>query len=151
MTSPRWRSGPSARLAGRRDEALALLAGRLGEELLDPEAEPGRGRVEQTLSRPLAPALAEREPELEPGVAVVAAAGLGHLRGAVEEALEVDAHQRRRHEPEQARAPSSGRRSSARPAKTARKPRSCATRSSSEPGSVIAANCAPRPPRRSQK
>ncbi len=49
------------------------------------------------------------------------------------------------------RGPSSGRRSRGSPAKTARKPRSCARSSSSEPGSVIAANCAPRPPVRSQK
>ena len=43
--------GPVGRLAGRGHEALALLAGRLGDQLLHPEAEAG-GVRETTLSRP---------------------------------------------------------------------------------------------------
>ena len=49
------------------------------------------------------------------------------------------------------RAPSSGRRSPARPRRRPGSHARVATRSSSEPGSVIATNCAPRPPVCSQK
>jgi hypothetical protein len=46
------------------------------------------------------PAVAQREPEREPRVVVVAAAGVQHRLGAIEQAAEVDGHQRRREEPE---------------------------------------------------
>ena len=54
----------------------------------------------QTLSRPALPSLAELEPELETRVAVLLVAGDRHLRGGLEKAVDVDAHQRRRHDPE---------------------------------------------------
>ena len=66
-TSCACRSGASGGDAGRGHEPLALLAGRLGEQLLDPEAEAARvGQAAPCRAR--APALAEREPELEPGL-----------------------------------------------------------------------------------
>ena len=92
--------GSVGRLARRREQALALLPGRLREQLLGPEAEPGRARVDADLVAALAPACAELQTELEAGIPVLAAAGLHHLRGAVEEALQLDAQQRRGDEPE---------------------------------------------------
>ncbi len=87
------------RLAGRRNEPLAVLPGRLGEELLDPQAESVRIR-EADLVAPLAPAGAEGEAELEPGVPLVEPAGLRHLERAREQPLEVDPEQRGGDEPE---------------------------------------------------
>ena len=66
---------PVGRLAGRRHEPLALLAGRLGDQLLRPEAEAGRRLFDADLVAALLPALAEPEPELEPRVAVLLVAG----------------------------------------------------------------------------
>src|SRR5581483_11458714 len=92
--------GPVGRLPRGRHEPPSLLARRLGEQLLDPEAEPVHV-LEADLVAALPPALPEREPELEAGVALVAAAGLGQLERAVEQPHEVDAEERRRHEPEE--------------------------------------------------
>ena len=134
--------GPVAGHARRRHEALAVLAGRLRNQLLDPEAEDARVRKADLVAA-VAPALAEREPELEPRVALVEAAGVRHLDRAVEQALEVDA---RRAPPGRARtatAPSSGRRSSARPGRRRRSCARCASSASDEPGSVIAAQRSP--------
>src|SRR5581483_12186009 len=50
-------------LARARDEPLALLAGRLRQQLLGPQAEAAGVRVDEDLVAPVAPALAEREPE----------------------------------------------------------------------------------------
>ena len=62
--------GAVRRLAGRGDEALAVLARRLGDELLGPEAEVARASVIADLVAPVSPALAERSAELEPGIAL---------------------------------------------------------------------------------
>ena len=59
---------PLRRLAGGGHEALALLAGRLGEQLLRPEPEPALVRVDADLVAPRSPAFAELQPQLEPGV-----------------------------------------------------------------------------------
>ena len=99
-TSCSCRSGPVGGLARRRHETLALLARRLGEQLLGPEAEAGVALRDADLVAPVAPALAEREPELEPGIALGEPARLRHLLGALEQPRHVDAHQRRRHHPE---------------------------------------------------
>ena len=72
---------PVAGLARRGNEALALLARRLRQELLGPQAE-AADVVEADLVAPLVPAGTESEPELEPGIAFVEAACLGHLKGA---------------------------------------------------------------------
>ena len=113
-TSCAWRSGAVGRLARRGHEALALLAGRLGHELLDPEAEAVRvGHAD--LVAAVLPAVPEREAEVETRVALAEAAGLGHLLRALEQPPQVDAEQRGRARARTARAPSSGRRSSARP------------------------------------
>ena len=68
----------------------------------------------------LLPAVAEREPELEPGIALVETASLGHLDRPVEQPLEVDAREGGRERARTATAPSSGRRSSARPGRPRR-------------------------------
>ena len=72
------------------------------------------------------------------------AARLAHLQRALEQPAHVDAHQRGRHEPErrQRRVAPADRRLAG---EDARKPRSRASCSSAEPGSVIATNCSPAP------
>src|SRR5207253_962931 len=78
-------------------EALALLAGRLGEHLLDPEAELTGIRVDADLVAGVAPVVPEREAELEAGVVVaLRAARLDGLLGTGEERLELETHERRR-------------------------------------------------------
>jgi hypothetical protein len=92
------------RLVGHGQDALALLAGRLRDELLDPEPE-ARDRVldrEGQLVAPVQRELAHGRPE--PDARVLRVVGLladllGHLR-ALEQRGHVHAHQRRRHEPE---------------------------------------------------
>ncbi len=54
----------------------------------------------QTLSRPSCQASTQLEAELEARIAVLALAGDGHRGGHLEEVGDVDAHQRRRHDPE---------------------------------------------------
>ena len=135
--------GPVGRLARRRDEALALLAGRLGDELLGPEAEAVPGSGDADLVAALLPAVARAEAELEARVALARRHASAISLRAVEQPREVDAHQRRGHHARTARAPSSGRRSSAR----RRRPRGTRARARAararEPGSVIATHCAP--------
>ena len=92
--------GPVGRLTGRRHESLPELAGRLRHELLGPEAEAGRRLVDADLVAPLLPPLAELETELEARIAVLLVAGNRHLRRNLQKAVDVDAHQRRRHDPE---------------------------------------------------
>src|SRR5581483_10569905 len=92
--------GAVGRFAGRRDKSLPLLAGRLRDQLLDPQAEAGLAVGGAYLVAPLTPVLAQREPELEARVALGQLARLGHLLRAVEELPDVDAHERRRHHPE---------------------------------------------------
>src|SRR5207247_1573773 len=86
--------GPGRALAGRRHEALALLAGRLRDQLLGPEAEPAFGLRDADLVPTLPPPLAELEPELEARVELAAAA-LRHAHCVLEQPLQVDIHQRR--------------------------------------------------------
>src|SRR5207302_9724662 len=81
---------PVRRLARSRDEAFALLAGRLGEQLFDPEAEVARVGVDRDLVPPVLPAAAELEPQLETRIALLAVAGLDHLVDPLEEPLQVD-------------------------------------------------------------
>src|SRR4249919_3338129 len=69
------------RLAGRRHKALPVLAGRLGEQLLGPEPEPARRFVDADLVAPLAPVLAQLEPELETGILLAEATPPGHRVG----------------------------------------------------------------------
>ena len=90
---------PVRGLARRRHEPLALLAGRLGDELLEPEPE-AAGIAEDDLVASLLPGRAEREPELEPRIPVGDAACVVHLLGARQQPSDVDAGQCRRHEPE---------------------------------------------------
>ena len=52
------------------DKALPLLAGGLGEQLLHPEVETARDLRQRDLVAALAPAVAERETQLEAGAAV---------------------------------------------------------------------------------
>ena len=133
-TSCAWRSGPSAAPPGAGIEPLALLAGRLGDQLLGPEPEAAGVRRDADLVAAVAPALAEREAELEARVALGEAAGLGHL----ERALEQPRRRRRPSAPRApsrtARAPSSARRSSARPRRSPRTRARARAASSSEPG-----------------
>jgi len=65
-----------------------------------PEAEAALGLVDANLVAALAPALPELLAEFEARIALGEAARLGHLRGALEQALEIDPKQRRRHHPE---------------------------------------------------
>ncbi len=88
------------RLDGNGDEALPLLARRLRDELLDPQAEASWDRTDFDLVAPTLPALPHALAELEPGVALVEPAGVDHLLDTEEKALEVDAHERRRDEAE---------------------------------------------------
>src|SRR5207248_10244489 len=88
-------------LFGARHEPLALLAGRLRQQLLGPEPEAAGVRVDAHLVARMGPVVAEREAELEPRVVVVrGAARLGGLAGGVEQAADVDSLERRGHEPE---------------------------------------------------
>src|SRR5207248_2586040 len=88
-------------LARGRDQALAVLARRLGEELLRPEAELARRLPDADLVAPVERAVPEREAELETGIAVVLLPALaGHVLGPVEERVDLDPHQRGRHDPE---------------------------------------------------
>src|SRR4029077_20135621 len=98
-------------LAGRRNEALALLARRLGDELLGPQPEVPVGRLDAHLVTALPPAFAELEAELQPGVRV-APARLGHPLGVREQTLGFDAHKSSGNDPEarQRRVPAADRR-----------------------------------------
>ena len=144
---------PVGRLARRGHEPLALLAGRLGEQLLGPEPEAASAtRRCRPCRGPACQPSPSWRPSSSPGLPSLAAGRPPSSRVArSRKRLE-----RRRPSAPPARsrtatAPSSGRRSSARPGRRRGSRARCASRSSSEPGSVIAANCAPRPPVRSQK
>jgi hypothetical protein len=91
---------PVSGLAGRRNETLAVLARRLGDQLLGPEAEAALRLVDADLVAPGAPALAEVLPELEAGVPVGEPACLDHLGRALEQPFEVDSEQGSRHQAE---------------------------------------------------
>ncbi len=87
--------GPVRGLARCGDQPLAELPGRLGDELLCPEAEAADlGRVDARrdadLVAALAPTLAEPEAELEPAFSIlVGAAGVGELETAGGERMPV--------------------------------------------------------------
>src|SRR5438093_13075031 len=67
-------------LPRRRDQALALLARRLREQLFGPQPEPAGRVLDADLVPAVESAVAEREAELEPGVVVVLGAALtGHV------------------------------------------------------------------------
>src|SRR5581483_5304525 len=85
-------------LARRRHETLPLLPRRLGEQLLEPEAEPVRIREDDLVAAGLPPP-AEREPELQAGIAGRTPAGVQHRLRLAEQPVEVDGHQRRRQQP----------------------------------------------------
>src|SRR5437660_913813 len=87
-------------LARRRDETLALLAGRLRDQLLCPEPEPSVLLLDADLVAALAPPVSEPATQLVARVAVVAPACIGHPCRTVEQACDVDAHQRRRDDSE---------------------------------------------------
>jgi hypothetical protein len=87
-------------LHGNRNESLALLAGRLGDQLLDPEPEAARNGAHLNLVAAVLPGVAHPLAQLEPGVAVVEATGLDHLLDAEEQAFEIDADERSRDHPE---------------------------------------------------
>src|SRR5262249_18764124 len=86
--------GAVRRPARRRDEALALLPGRLGDQLLGPEAEAARGLADADLVAALLPARAERRAELEAGVVGVGAARVRGPLGTREQPVDIDPHQR---------------------------------------------------------
>src|SRR5207344_3196037 len=79
---------------------FAVLAGRLREQLLGPEAEVAGVRVDRDLVAALLPAGTEVEAQLEAWVPIGPVAGLGHLVDTVEQPLEVDPEQRGRDHPE---------------------------------------------------
>ena len=83
----------------RRHEPPAILAGRLGDQLLEPQSEAAR-ILEGDLVAPLLPARAQREAELQAGIPVGEPAGVVHLLGSREQPAEVDARERRGYEPE---------------------------------------------------
>ena len=87
-------------LARRRDETLALLAGRLRDQLLCPEPEPSVLLLDADLVAAFAPPVSEPATQLVARVAVVAPACIGHPCRTVEQACDVDAHQRRRDDSE---------------------------------------------------
>ena len=82
--------GPLARLTRSRHEPAAFLPRRLGEQLLGPEAEPARVRVDDHLVLALAPAAPQLETELEAGIVLVPLAALGRLDRPVEQRVEID-------------------------------------------------------------
>src|SRR5207248_10933364 len=82
------------------NEPLPLLARRFGDQLLGPEAEVA-GRVgDADLVAPFLPAGAEPAAELVARVVLLAAAPLRHRLRAREQAIDLDADQRGRHDPE---------------------------------------------------
>ena len=91
---------PLGRLARCGDEPLPLLAGRLRDELLGPQAEATIRVLDADLVAPLLPAFAELAAELVAGIAAVLAADADHALGICKEPVDVDSHQRRRHDPE---------------------------------------------------
>src|SRR6185437_7791320 len=88
------------RLARRRDQPLAELAGRLRDQLLGPEAEAAVGLLDADLVASLLPAGPEPATELVAGIAVPAPADLRHAIRIREQPRDVDAHQRRGDDPE---------------------------------------------------
>ena len=86
--------GAVRRLTRRRHEPPALLARRLGEQLLEPQSETP-GILEDDLVAPLLPARPQREAELETGILVGEPAGVVHLLGARKQPGDVDAGERR--------------------------------------------------------
>ena len=92
--------GALRRFAGRGDESLPVLAGRLRDELLRPEAKIAGRSADADLVAALLPPRAEPAPELVAGVALAGAARLTHLLRPLEQARGVDSHQHRRDDPE---------------------------------------------------
>src|SRR4051794_7345462 len=86
--------GPVGRFTGSRDEALALLARRLRDELLGPQAEAALRLRDADLVAARLPAGPECAAELVPWVAVLLPAELGHAVCVREETCEVDPHER---------------------------------------------------------
>ena len=123
--------GAVGRLVRRGDEPAALLAGRFGEQLLDPQTESVGVRLRDDLVAALLPGRAEREPEREAGVVVGDAAGVQRLLGAVEQPARGRRPSARPGRARTARAPSSGRRSSARRRRRARRAPAPAARAAS--------------------
>src|SRR5207248_4674982 len=73
------------RLARCRDEPLPLLASRLRDELLGPQAEATVRVLDADLVAPLLPAFAELAAELVAGIAAVLAADADHALGICKE------------------------------------------------------------------
>src|SRR5204863_7084789 len=91
---------PVRRLARRRDQSLAVLAGGFREQLLRPKPEAAGVGVDRDLVAAVEPPLAELFAELEARVALLAPARLEHLVDAVEESFQVDPEQRGGDDPE---------------------------------------------------
>ncbi len=98
-TSCPWRSSPSGASPGAGTSPRPCFPVDSASSCSDPEAEAVLVRQAHLVAA-RAPALAEREAEVEARVAVVEAARVRHLAGAVEEPREVDADEGGRHEPE---------------------------------------------------
>ena len=99
-------AGVADRLVGDRQDALALLARRLRDELLDPQPEGLQRRVDDVgqLVAACLGQLAPREPEPQPARHVARLEALAVLlgdAGGVQHARHVGAHERRGHEPEE--------------------------------------------------
>src|SRR5581483_1177196 len=82
------------------DETLAVLARRLGDELLRPQPEVAVGLGDADLVAAVLPAGAEAPSELVARVAVAAPAELRHAVGVRQQAGDVDTHQRSGHDAE---------------------------------------------------
>ena len=97
--------GLVAGFAGYRDDTLALLTGALGDKLLDPQAKAldRRREDERQLVAPAPRARAHEGAECQPGVAarIGLAACVGHRAAGRHQFLDVNPHQRRRHQAEE--------------------------------------------------
>ena len=95
--------GRPGHLAFDRDDALALLAERFGDELFQPppEARKTWRRNQRRLVAPLQRKFAEQDTELEPGIfGTVGRTTLRHFPGAIEQQFRVRTQQRGRHKAE---------------------------------------------------
>ena len=110
---PRWRSGPSGGSSPARGRAPCPPCRSTRRAAARPRARSRRvSRRCQTLSRPSLQPSPSSQPELEARVLLAESARLDHLLRALEQALDVDAHQRGRHHAEgrQRRVPPADRR-----------------------------------------